>query len=186
MSKRHEEDDLFAYWDTTVISAYHACPETDKLVIDEADTKLKSARTYPIGFKDRAKNPDKRIRIRYHNTNDTQAEAAFHHIMLMYRRHVIKSNPVVTQTYPFLEDYLIRDPLGVLPHEVDDARIYKNASKLVRDQAVRGQATRTAGAQSPEVTLLDGTSASATQSGETESPPKTKKSKAKKKGKGQE
>ena len=149
--------DLFAFLNRPALQAA-AVPETSPLIVDESDSRLKEAWQWPTGYPNEKKSAEHSVRFHYRQTNDSQAKAEFHCIMLMYRNHVIQENAVAAAKYPYLDEYLSSDPLGHKKYPDSDVNIYKNATKLVAERVARDNAARDARAVAAQ---LQATSASA-------------------------
>ena len=76
-----QDKDIFTFLNHPTDAVYAVCAETDPHVIDVADTRLKNAYEYPIGYPADKKDPKVRIRIRYQVTNDTQANSLFDNVV---------------------------------------------------------------------------------------------------------
>ena len=176
-----QDKDIFTFLNQPTDAVYAVCAETDPHVIDVADTRLKNAYEYPIGYPADKKDPKVRIRIRYQITNDTQANALFDNVVAMYTQHVIRKNPGVEREHPYLREYLERDPLGLIPHDDSDARIYSNARRLVQ-AAHATSLTAPTGTASATASSATASSAVPTSEPADKSSSRKKKSKKKKSG----
>ena len=166
--------DLFAFLDNPPLGPA-ALPEASNPTHDEFDAKLKSASGWPDGYPNSKKTGPMRTRFHYRQTNTQQAENEFRSILLMYRAHVLKEHSSASDKYPYLEEYLAKDPLGHFVYPDNDARIYQNAPKLVQAQ------WKASTSQTSKVTDLTADTEAAPATAATEPgtaspvPPKTKK-----------
>ena len=121
-------NDVYAFLKRPALQA-GAVPDTSPLHTDLADEKLKSAANWPLGISN--SSGLSMIRFSYKQTNDLAAKSEFSNIQLLFRTQLLNSKGDLSGKYPYLEDYLIRYPLGVIPFSPADPRIYKNATKLI-------------------------------------------------------
>ena len=171
------DEDLYSFLDQPALAAA-AAPENAPHIVDEFNTLLKEARCWPVGYPVKKQSAEYSCRFHYRRTNRSQAENAFHSIVLIYRHHVLKENPTLEETYPFLKEYLSNDPLGLVTYPDNDTHIYKNATKLVAAKQRRAEAKRALAEET--LSLAEGTEAAVsatTPVGETQQKKKKKKKK---------
>ena len=108
---------------------------TNSLTLDAAQARLSDKRTWPDGFPAEKQKDGKAVRIHYKSTNTVQCELELENILVMYRTHIKDRNSRVSETHPFLEEYLEKNPVGAIELDINDANLFKNASKLVEQAA---------------------------------------------------
>ena len=124
------------------VSAVAATVETDSRTVDAIDEKIRNAVMWPYDYPKDLKATGKSIRFRYRITNDSQADVHFTSILEFYRDHVMHEHKHCESSYPFLKEYLTKDPLGLVPVEFGDTRYYENASKLIANTADKAKPAR--------------------------------------------
>ena len=134
-------NDVYAFLRRPALQA-GAVPYTSPLHTDLADKKLKAAANWRLGIP--TSSGMSMIRFSYKQTNDLAAKSEFNNIQVLFRTQLLNSQKELSGKYPYLSDYLIRYPLGVIPFSTEDSRIYKNATKLIAAERSYASVTATA------------------------------------------
>ena len=79
---------------------------TNSLTLDAAQARLSDKRTWPDDFPASMKSDGKAVRIHFQSTNTVQCKRELENILTMYHIHIRDKNSGVTETHPYLEDYL--------------------------------------------------------------------------------
>ena len=135
------QKDMYSWLDEPPITA-GSLPDTSALLVDTFDASVNSvSNTFPLDFPANRKGDEYRIRIRYRQTNGKRALWQLDKLLEAYTSHVIRTKEDVMSSYPWFGDYMRQNPLGLNTYPDHDARIYKNAHKLIsaREKAKRSQ-----------------------------------------------
>ena len=157
MSKTSDQD-IFSWLNQPSISSVASCQATGSLTVDEAETILKTAHVWPDGYPDAMKKDAKSVRFHYRKTNSDQAINAFANILIMYRSTILNKYSSSVSDYPYLQQYLISNHLGLTQYPHTNTIIYKNATTMARatPHANPGGASSAPAANATQTATLDG------------------------------
>ena len=188
----------FAGFGEPAVSAVRLTRETAQAVYDPIEKELRDAKELPPRFPKEWRNDTHQVRFHYRLVNRDQAEHSFQLILDTYVEYVIKKGKEKANQHPCLEEYLMRDPLGLNVPPSSDPLYYRNANKLSRPSepapaagATPSTMTPTAGAGGTSASTVipvdtssaDGASATASTIGNMVTDKSATKKKKKKRGK---